>query len=179
MFRVSLIVSFILLSKFVFSQAGIDLQNGKSVVYEDFEYGFDFDRKKERKSLLSTKEFEEYEVTVFVKNRKKSDWLRFVYSDGHKILCDFLADFSCFNAIEKNGFSTSVVLYGKPKVVPYTQKEFNTIYFSNVPIVFGTYKKQELLIGYELLQNDVVTATIKVLVKKGDVPLFKVKPYGR
>ncbi len=175
-----LLVSILFLSTFVcFAQSAIEITDGKSITYEKFEYGFSIDRKSQIKKFLSSKEYDAYDVTVFVRNRSDRDYVRFIYSDGKRVVSDYLAEFNCYNSLEKKDALTGLVLYGKPKTVPITKKEYKTMYYGATPFVYSENEKDEVLVGYTLNSEDVVTASFMVVVKKGEEPKFKVKPYGR
>ncbi|GAB3568818.1 hypothetical protein GCM10027578_22110 [Spirosoma luteolum] len=178
-FTITLLVFLFLVLNNVIAQTAIELNNGKSMSYDEYEYGFDFDHQKDRRFILDSKSYDEYDVTVFVKNRQKRDWVRFVYSNGKNVVCDHLAEFNCYNGISRKGYSTSMILYGKPKHVPYIDKQYFTTYYNETPLVYATNQTREMLVGYTLTSGDVVTVSYKVLVPKGESPKMKVKPYGR
>lgn len=176
----TLLVSLLIFTSFYSqSQSALDLEDAKPVEYNDFEYGFSIDRKTGWTTLISRKQYEEYIVTFFVKNVSNHNYTSFMYSNGKHVACDHLAEFNCINAIDKRKGVNNLILYGKPKTIPHAEKEFHTTYFYNAPIVFSKEIDKEVLVGYTLGVLEVVSATVTVIVPKGEKMLWRVKPYGK
>ena len=162
-----------------FSQSAIEIEDATSTEYQGFEYGYSIDRKTGWKAFISRKEYEEYIVTFFVKNSTNRNYSSFMYSSGKKVICDYLAEFNCVNSIEKRNGLVSMIIYGKAKTVPHSEKEYQTSYYNSVPFVFSKNVDKEALVGYTLATGETVSATVTVIVPKGEKMQMRVKPYGR
>ncbi len=162
-----------------FSQSAISLEDSKPVIHDGYEYGFSIDKKTGWTSLISRKKYEEYVVTFYVKNRSIANHTSLMYSDGKNVVCDPLAEFNCLNAIDKRDGVSNLVVYGKPKTIPVPEKEYQTSYYNSTPIVFSKDIKKEVLIGYVLPREELVSATVTVVIPQGEAMKMRVKPYGK
>lgn len=170
---------FITTSFLSFAQSAINLEDAKPVVYDGYEYGFSVDKKTGWTSLISRKKYEEFVVTFYVKNKSVSNFTSLMYSNGKQVVCDPLAEFNCVNAIEKRKGVTNLLVYGKPKTIPVAEKEYQTSYFNSTPIIFSKDVSKEVLIGYVLPKEELVSATVTVIVPQGEAMVWRVKPYGK
>lgn len=86
-----------------------------------------------------------------------------MYSKEKTVICDYLAEFNCINSIDKRNGVVKLIIYGKPKTVPHSEKEYHTSYYSTTPFIFSKNVEKEVLVGYTLGVGEVVSASVTVI----------------